>query len=91
MTQEEKARRYDEAIAKGRQIQNTPYTAHWDTMKEVVEHLFPELAENEDERIRNSLIHLLQVGGYMSPEDKDKAFAWLAKQGEQNLANSAKT
>ena len=43
---------------------------------------FPELAESEDERIRKSIILLLQRGGYMSPEDKDKAYAWLEKQKE---------
>lgn len=47
------------------------------------EHYFPELKESEDERIRKSIIKLLQRGGYMSPEDKDKAFAWLEKQGEK--------
>ncbi len=51
--------------------------------KKTIEYLFPELKESEDERIRKSIIKLLQRGGYMSPEDKTKAFAWLEKKGEQ--------
>jgi len=38
--------------------------------------------ENEDESIRKDIIHILQVGGYMSPEKKEKAFAYLEKQKE---------
>ena len=89
---EEKAKRYDEAIAKGKQIQNTPYTAHWDIMKEVVEHLFPELKESEDERIRKALIKLVKKAGegYENVIDGvslEKAISWLEKQGEQPKKN----
>lgn len=35
---------------------------------------------SEDEKIRKSIIRLLQVGGYMSPEEKNNAFAYLEKQ-----------
>ena len=54
-----------------------------DTEKEALQALIPELKESDGERIRKSIVHLLQVGGYMSPEDKTKAFAWLEKQKEQ--------
>ena len=53
-----------------------------DELKAALIQDFPELAESEDERIRKSIILLLQRGGYMSPEDKDKAYAWLEKQKE---------
>ena len=84
---EEKAKRYDEAIEKGKQIQNTPYTAHWDTMKEVAEHLLPELKESEDEKIRKEIISFVQQAidtgyGIIDKERKDKWIAWLEKQGE---------
>ena len=85
-TIEEKARRYDEAITKGKQIQNSPYTAHWDTMKEVVEHLFPELKESEDERIRKALIDFVEQYGdnYYGQIAKASAIAWLEKKGNNN-------
>ncbi len=81
---EEKAKAYDEAIERGKRIQNTPYTAHWDIMKEVAEHLLPALKESEDERIRLKLIEAVKrdmvVGG---TNDKQLAIAWLEKQGKQ--------
>ena len=48
--------------------------------EEALTFIVPELAESEDERIRKSIIKLLQQGGYMSTADKTKAFAWLEKQ-----------
>lgn len=42
--------------------------------------------ESEDEKIRKAIIRLLQDGGYMEPQDKEKAFAWLEKQKEQKPA-----
>ena len=52
-------------------------------LSEALKTLIPELNESEDERIRKSIIRLIQRGGYMSPEDKDKAYAWLEKQGQK--------
>ena len=94
MTIEEKAKAYDEAIERGKQIQTTPYTAHWDIMKEVAEHLLPELKESEDERIIKDIVTYLKSDiankGY---RDKiiESWIAWLEKQCSQIPANSAKT
>lgn len=41
-----------------------------------------EKKESEDERIRKSIILLLQVGGYMKSEDKAKAIAYLEEHKE---------
>ena len=83
-TIEEKARRYDEAIEKGKQIQNTPYTAHWDIMKEVAEHLLPELVESKDEKIRKEILQYIKnIESQTIPKAKyDSWIAWLEKQGE---------
>lgn len=52
--------------------------------KYVLERLFPELAESEDEKIRLKLIEAVKgdmvIGG---TKDKQLAIAWLEKQGEQ--------
>ena len=82
MTTEEKAKKYDEALEWIRKVYPTLTGAD----KEDAEHYFPELTESEDERIRKCIIRLLQVGGYMPLEDKEKAFAWLEKQKEQKSA-----
>ena len=95
---EEKAKAYDEAIERGKQIQNTPYTAHWDIMKDVVEHLFPELKESNDERIRKELIEhcknkaepYIQTGNEC-PQIQSW-ITWLEKQGHtDSIIEKAKT
>ena len=92
---EEKVKRYDEAIEKGKQILNTPYTAHWDTMKEVVEHLLPELAESKDEKVKKSLIRLVKAFydvNFPTPEGftKEQLISWLEEQDEQKTAEWSK-
>ena len=55
----------------------------------VLESLFPELKESEDEKIRKSLIELFKDMEWDDSilhdynMDKDKTIAWLEKQGEQ--------
>ena len=85
MTDKEKAKAYDEAIERGKQIQTTPYTAHWDIMKEVAEHLLPELKEGESERIRKELRQYLEECINLPNGQYCKAdfFAWIDKQGEK--------
>lgn len=46
--------------------------------------LLPELRESEDERIRKSLIELVEQ--FMADERKEKTLTWLEKQKEQNPA-----
>ena len=102
---EEKAKAYDEAIEKGKQIKNTPYTAHWDIMKEVVEHLLPELKESEDEKIRKRLAEYFEgyydrfatdrnhVNVHWEGLEVKEILAWLAKQSKDSpvLSNSSNT
>ena len=84
MTIEEKAKAYDEALKKAKDI-----LAYKEVRQEDIEYLFPELAEPEDERIRKVLIdyfndfHLQTFAG-LNPK---KILAWLEKQGEQKLAD----
>ena len=52
----------------------------------LVDELFPELKESEDEKIKRTLINLVESNGtacYINKIHKDKIFAWLEKQGEQ--------
>lgn len=55
MTQEQKAKKYDEALEWMRKIYPTLTGAD----KEDAEHYFPELAESEDERIRKELVDMI--------------------------------
>lgn len=85
MTQEEKAKAYDEALENARQEYNTTENVE---RKQWLEELFPELAEIKDEKVRKFLLKL----AYRCPEDsigfrgevkKEDVIAWLEKQAEQ--------
>ena len=83
MTQEEKARRYDDALERARELSKTITGANY-------EYIFPELQESEDERIRKVLIDYFNR--YKEQEKHgiktfngiptDDILAWLEKQGE---------
>lgn len=45
--------------------------------------LIPELAESEDERIRNELIDFVDISILSIDERHDRWISWLEKQGEQ--------
>jgi hypothetical protein len=85
MTIEEKARAYDEAIERWKQIQDTPYTAHLGIMEEVAEYLLPELKESEDERIKKAIGYAIGQsthldGTLINGVSSEEAIAWLEKQ-----------
>lgn len=100
MTQEEKAKAYDEAIEKAKQ---TLEASSAPEAKMIVYHFFPELCESEDERVRKSLIEFLTdikrisesgINWAVRKEDVEmcKSFiAWLEKQKESlHISESCK-
>ena len=85
MTQEEKAKRYDEALKRVRQLQ-IDGCSNYD--KETIWNIFPELSESEDEKIRKALIYHYRGNGCICTNeyriDNKDIRAWLEKQGEPN-------
>jgi len=88
MTQEEKAKAYDEAIERAESIYNETAIPSA-TTKGICTYIFPELKESEDERIRKGLIEGFQQYDeeecwrdieYLRIKD---IIAWLEKQNEQ--------
>lgn len=82
---EEKAKAYDRALAKAKE---QAIDGFLDAV--AVNDIFPSLKENEDERIRKSLITLLQhfckgyrIPGLDFPVSYKDMLAWLKKQGEK--------
>ena len=75
---EEKAKRYDEAIERAKEWfkpeEPDSYTC-------IVESIFPELKESEDDRIRNLIYLSIEKGIGIPGDDRKKALAWLEKQG----------
>lgn len=87
---EQKAQRYDKAIKRANELN---YVSDKDSLqRKTVEHIFPELKESEDEKIRKTLreriIRYDPNNEILIKEEgiSQKQFlAWLEKQGEQNL------
>ena len=87
MTQEEKAKAYDEAIKKAKEFKNNPFAGYDGT--DLISALFPELREeSEDERIKHE-IKVVLTNTDLSQLKVEYTFAnmlaWLEKQGEQKL------
>ena len=76
MTQEEKAKAYDRALKVAKDIRNGKATYIPDGTP-VIEALFPEFAESEDEKIRKSLISYLHGLGEFDYPDKKTYHDWL--------------
>lgn len=93
MTQEEKAKRYDEAIEELRGLLEGIREEKCKILEEDITSIFPELKESEDERIRKELIENFKCfcGDYPETTKWGKddnllvkdIIAWLEKQGEK--------
>lgn len=90
MTTEEKAKAYDEALKKARQLCAYPTTKSFISD---LQDLFPELAESEDEKVRKELIkHLKESSDWKEDEVipvKNPSYyrqwaSWLEKQGSKD-------
>lgn len=85
---EEKAKAYDEAIERANELN---YVSDKDSLqRKTVEHIFPELKESEDERIRKELIDFIydKTDTYELREKSNSWLAWLEKQHEQSFSNN---
>ena len=83
MTQEEKARAYDEALERARALRQEAIDKEYaiDYVKDY-EAIFPELKESEDERIRKKIIENVRLSGGYTDEEIDEMISWLEKQKE---------
>lgn len=82
MTQEEKAKAYDEAFKRAKDCHTDGLSLH-QPVRDVIEHIFPELKESENERIRKELICFLETE-IPQCNARDKYIDWLEKLGEKN-------
>lgn len=87
MTESEKARAYDEALKKAKNVQETSDS---NVLVDWMEYIFPELAESKDEKIRKALIEMVHdtTGDELWIDydvHKEDALAWLEKQDNTDL------
>jgi len=79
--------KYEQALEKASKLRvQNPF----DTVGQMVEHIFPELQESEDEKARKELIAFLEESLYLGCPDEtwdskgiERWIAWLEKQGEK--------
>jgi hypothetical protein len=87
MTQEEKAKRYDEALEELRGLLEGIREEKCKILEEDIISIFPELKENEDEKVRKMLIRFFEAWNKTRSHcwgiSVPKILAWLEKQGEQ--------
>lgn len=83
LTSEQKTKRYDEALERARKIHSE---TEFDYEKGMMEEIFPELAESEDEKIRRELIKFIKKRNRSGCDyDYDKWIAWLEKQSAKEV------
>ena len=75
MTQAEKARAYDEALGKAEEFYNDKNNIQCANAEGMLEEIFPELKESEDEKTRKRIIALVNAHG--QGMYKDDMLAWL--------------
>lgn len=86
MTQEEKAKAYDKALERAKAM--IKIASNQDEAKGFAKTIFPELAESEDEKVREALVALVKCNersGYklLNNVPTSSMIAWLEKQGGQ--------
>lgn len=79
--------KYNAALERAREIHRNEDEKRFD-----MEWIFPELKEDNDERIREELISLVKYTkglkiGYKLRITQDEMIAWIEKQGEQKSAD----
>lgn len=81
MTENEKIKVYDEALKKA----SAAYKDGDRHLKATLERIFPELKEDDDERIKKNCIHFLELQKqyHAATFEIEECIDWLEKQGEQ--------
>lgn len=83
MTEKEKAKAYDEAIERAEKWQNESNIDKIDNR--IIEEIFPELKESEDEKIRKEIISILRNAYWTSNKNRfNELVAWLEKQRDKD-------
>ena len=84
MTENEKAKAYDEALERVRVINNGK-DVDVESGTTICEYIFPELKESEDEKIRKEIISILRNTYWTSNRNRfNELVAWLEKQGDKD-------
>ena len=86
MTQEEKAKAYDEALERAKKLCDK-------IDNKIMEKIFPELKESDDEKIKNAILNYLKKIQENCQDDicgvhVEDTISWFEKQGEQTSSQT---
>lgn len=76
---EKKAKRYDKALDRAKKVHK--YSSDLAEIKRM-EHIFPELRESEDEKIKKDIVAAVETYGDFTQGRKEEIYDWLKRQGE---------
>ena len=79
-------KKYNEALERAQKATR----AGSDVAMDIVQYIFPELAESEDERVIRTLYCLVKDHDWINGASKEECLAWLEKQKEQKPAEWSK-
>ena len=85
MTDKEKAKAYDEALEQAKKIKHDVQTIGCKMDADMLDLIFPELCESEDERIRKEIEFAIMQMPSARQDTKERCIAWLEKQKEQSI------
>lgn len=74
-------KKYKEALKRAKNLHKDAIEMENNMTTKTCEIIFPELKENEDERIRRNIIAALKGEGYYDCDLTNECIAWLEKQG----------
>lgn len=80
--------KYNQALERAKILHTNNTMPPCNNLREIMEELFPELKESEDERIRKEIIDFLELPHpqFVGKRDHEKWIAWLEKQSEKKPA-----
>ena len=78
-TIEEKAKAYDEALERAKAYHRNELTG---SRKEMIEYIFPQLCESEDEKIRKKLVQFLTDVKNISEDSRN---SWAVRKGDAEM------
>lgn len=95
MTTEEKAKAYDEALERAKEIKSKILSSHLSTesckaVSEYINEIIPELRESEDERVRKGIVETIKQcpDTFLNSKNRDEMLAYLEKQKEHKPAST---
>jgi len=86
---EDYKKKYEEALERAKKYNIDGLTL---TVKEVIEHIFPEFKKSKDDMIREALLELVKQSSHiLNPMKQKSMIAWLERQSKENMIEALRS